>query len=62
MTELPDTRYARSGDFALAYQVLGEGAADILCAPGFASNVEGNWMAPDTRASNALWPRSSAFS
>jgi class 3 adenylate cyclase len=47
MLDVPDTRYARNGNFSLAYQVLGEGAVDILYAPGFAGNVEGNWMVPE---------------
>jgi hypothetical protein len=30
----PETRYAKSGDIRIAYQVLGEGALDLVIAPG----------------------------
>ena len=36
----PETRYARSGDVNIAYQVIGEGPIDLVFAPGFVSNVE----------------------
>jgi pimeloyl-ACP methyl ester carboxylesterase len=39
----PETRYARSGELSIAYQVIGEGARDILFIPGFVSNVELMW-------------------
>lgn len=35
-----ETRYARSGDFSIAYQVQGEGAVDLLIVPGLVSHVE----------------------
>src|SRR4051794_26382571 len=47
MLEIPDTKYASSEEFAIAYQVIGRGSADILYVPGFAMNVEGNWMMPE---------------
>ena len=31
---------ARSGDVSIAYQVVGEGANDIVFIPGFVSNLE----------------------
>ena len=36
----PDTRYARSGDLHIAYQVFGEGSVDLVLVPGFISNLE----------------------
>ena len=42
----PDTRYARSGEVSLAYQVLGDGPFDLVFAPGFVSNVEYGWEEP----------------
>jgi hypothetical protein len=39
----PTTRYARSGDLAIAYQVLGSGDLDLVLAPGFVSNLEWGW-------------------
>ena len=40
---LPETRYARSGDVMIAYQVLGEGPFDVVIAPGWVSHVELQW-------------------
>lgn len=42
---MPETRYARSGDVAVAYQVLGEGPFDVVVAPGTVSHVELIWDA-----------------
>src|SRR4051812_11562030 len=42
----PDTRYARSGDLHIAYQVFGEGSVDLVLVPGFISNVEDTWNNP----------------
>jgi hypothetical protein len=38
-----ETRYAKSGDVHIAYQVLGVGPPDVVCVPGFVSNVEAIW-------------------
>ena len=43
--EVPETRYARSGDVAVAYQVLGEGPFDVVFTPGDVSHVELYWDA-----------------
>ena len=40
---LPETRYARSGDVNIAYQVVGQGPFDLVYIPGFVSNMELNW-------------------
>ena len=37
---LPETRYALSGDVNIAYQVQGDGPADIIVVPGVISHVE----------------------
>ena len=42
----PDTRYARSGRVSVAYQVVGEGAIDLVLVPGFVSHVEVAWEEP----------------
>ena len=42
----PATRYTKSGDYNIAYQVLGEGELDLLYIPGFVSNVELAWEEP----------------
>jgi pimeloyl-ACP methyl ester carboxylesterase len=40
------TRYARSGDVNIAYQVAGDGPTDLVYVPGWISNVELNWDEP----------------
>ena len=42
----PTTRYVRSGDVNLAYQVIGEGPPDLVLVPGWVSNVECFWEEP----------------
>jgi pimeloyl-ACP methyl ester carboxylesterase len=42
----PETRYAKSGDINLAYQVVGVGPPDLVYVPGWVSNVEANWEEP----------------
>ena len=42
----PETRYARSGDLHIAYQVFGAGSVDLVIVPGFISNVEETWDNP----------------
>jgi len=42
----PETRYAKSGSYHIAYQVVGSGPIDLVVAPGFISNVEGAWNNP----------------
>jgi class 3 adenylate cyclase len=42
----PETRYARSGDVSIAYQVLGEGPLDLVWIPSMAHHVELNWENP----------------
>jgi pimeloyl-ACP methyl ester carboxylesterase len=39
----PETRYARSGDVNIAYQVVGEGPRDLVYVPGWVSNIEMMW-------------------
>jgi class 3 adenylate cyclase/pimeloyl-ACP methyl ester carboxylesterase len=42
MTTIPDVRYARSGDVAIAYQVVGEGPVDLVFVPFF-GNIRWAW-------------------
>ena len=44
--EIPTTRYAWNGDVALAYQVVGEGVADLVCLQGFCSHIDLGWESP----------------
>lgn len=41
----PTTRYAKSGDVHVAYQVFGEGP-DLVLSPGFVSHIENYWDEP----------------
>jgi class 3 adenylate cyclase len=43
---LPETRYARSGDVNVAYQVLGKGPPDLVVVPGWVSNIDFSWDEP----------------
>jgi pimeloyl-ACP methyl ester carboxylesterase len=40
------TRYAKSGDVHIAYQVVGDGPVDLVLVPGWVSNVELWWEDP----------------
>ncbi len=42
----PQTRYARSGDIHIAYQVVGEGPIDLVYVPSWISAVEHYWEEP----------------
>jgi class 3 adenylate cyclase len=48
--EIPDVRYTRSGDVAIAYQVVGDGSPDVVFLP-FLSNLYTLWQFPHMRAS-----------
>jgi class 3 adenylate cyclase len=50
MAAIPATRYVKSDDVHIAYQVLGEGPLDLLWVPGFVSNVETAWQLPEMAA------------
>jgi class 3 adenylate cyclase len=43
----PETRYAKSGDVRIAYQVVGNGPFDLVFVPGFVSNIELFWEMPE---------------
>jgi class 3 adenylate cyclase len=44
--ERPNVRYARSGDVNIAYQVVGDGAFDLVLVPGFISHLDLDWDEP----------------
>ena len=43
----PDTRYARSGDVHIAWQVFGEGDTNLVMVPPFVSHIDNFWDQPD---------------
>src|SRR5215217_6451389 len=49
----PETRYAKSEDGYVAYQVFGRGGSDQLLIGNWASNIEVMWS---TRPWHATWP------
>jgi len=44
---LPKTRYARSDDVCIAYQVTGDGPIDVMMAPGTMSHLDLDWEIPN---------------
>jgi class 3 adenylate cyclase len=44
--DTPQTRYAKSGTVNIAYQVVGEGAIDLVFIPGFISHIDLYWALP----------------
>jgi class 3 adenylate cyclase/pimeloyl-ACP methyl ester carboxylesterase len=44
--EIPDVQYARSGDVAIAYQVVGEGTIDLVFFRSMAGDVLSTWDHP----------------
>ena len=54
----PETKYAKSGDVNIAYQVVGDGPLDLVLVPGWVSHVERVWEEPSVPRSFAAWRRS----
>ncbi len=42
----PQIRYARSGSLNIAYQIAGEGVADLLMIPGWVTHLALDWQEP----------------
>ncbi len=42
----PATKYARSGEYHIAYQVIGEGPPDLVYVPGWISHLDMYWEEP----------------
>ena len=43
----PQTRYARSGEVNIAYQVIGDGPFDLVFVPGYVTHLELAWRLPN---------------
>lgn len=50
---VPVTRYTRSGDGNVAWQMFGDGPVDLVLVPGFISHLEHDWKSP----TQATWLR-----
>ena len=46
MSAIPETKYAKSGDIHVAYQVLGDGPIDLIYIPGWVSHLDLIWEQP----------------
>lgn len=44
--KIPHVNYVKSGEFHIAYQVLGEGPIDLVLVPGWISHLEMAWEQP----------------
>jgi class 3 adenylate cyclase len=55
----PETRYAKSGNVRIAYQVVDGGPLDLVYVPGFVSNIDLHWEMPEWAY---FFDRLSAFS
>jgi class 3 adenylate cyclase len=44
--DIPDVRYTRSGDVAIAYQVVGDGPVDLVWFRGMAGDLLSSWDQP----------------
>jgi pimeloyl-ACP methyl ester carboxylesterase len=47
MQEVPEIRYAKSGELNLAYQCFGEGPGSIVFIPGLLNHIETTWAIPE---------------
>src|SRR5229473_813070 len=45
---VPQTKYAKSGDVHIAYQVVGNGPIDLVYSEGWITHLECNWEDPTT--------------
>jgi pimeloyl-ACP methyl ester carboxylesterase len=48
-SDVPEIRYARSGDVSIAYSVLGDGPFDLVWTPGALSHLDFVWEDEDRR-------------
>jgi class 3 adenylate cyclase len=46
VTQVPDVRYAKSGDVSIAYQVIGDGSPDVVFVRGFTGDLLSAWDQP----------------
>ena len=56
----PETRYAKSGDVNIAYQVTGDGPFDLVFVPGYVTHLELALEDPELRARSSRGSRRSA--
>jgi class 3 adenylate cyclase/pimeloyl-ACP methyl ester carboxylesterase len=54
---IPETRYTKSGDVHIAYQVFGSGPPDLVMVPGGFSHLDLHWDEPDLAAQSRALAR-----
>ncbi|TML93623.1 MAG: adenylate/guanylate cyclase domain-containing protein [Actinobacteria bacterium] len=59
MAEMPQTRYAKSGEVHIAYQVFGAGPPDVVYVPGLLSHLDLTW---EDRLLSRFFTRLASFS
>ena len=52
---IPDVSYARSGDVAIAYQVIGDGSPDIVFVRGTAGDLLSTWISLSWCGTSKAW-------
>ncbi len=57
--DVPEVRYARSGDVSIAYQVIGDGPLDVVLVPDWVSNLVWAWQSSHWRS---FYERMASFS
>lgn len=55
MAGVPRTRYARSGELSIAYQVFGDGPMNLVAIPGFVSHLDLSWEDPNRAEAARRW-------
>lgn len=55
MGAVPRTRYARSGELSIAYQVFGTGPLDLVVVPGFVTHLDLAWEDPHRAEASRRW-------
>jgi pimeloyl-ACP methyl ester carboxylesterase len=55
MVRQPDTHYAKGPEGNIAYQVLGDGAIDLVIVPGWFSHIDVQWGMPLWRSFVEEW-------
>ena len=54
----PVVKYTKTGDFNIAYQVVGDGPVDLLLLPGWVTHLELQWDVAPIAASSSVSPDS----
>jgi hypothetical protein len=56
--QAPETRYTKSGNAHVAYQVVGDGGIDLLFVAEWLNHIDEQWEQPRLGDSSRAWPGS----